>query len=104
MVAEYVVNSDGRLEFKINWKGWIGQWWPFEKGLLPINNPLLFAQPPTATDQILNEWLVIGTAFMALPMVDATMNEHVAEDNAADDGWIEETVAHDADDVHYTLG
>ena len=35
----------------------------------------------------------------ALPMVDAPMKKHVAADNAADDGRIEEMVAHDADDV-----
>ena len=64
-----------------------------------MTNGWWFAQSPTATDQIWNEWWVIGTALMALPIVDAPMNEHVAEDNAADDGWIEEMVAHDADDV-----
>ena len=68
-----------------------------------MTNGWWFAQPPTATDQIWNEWWVIGTALTALPMVDAPMNEHVAEDNAVDDGWIEEMVAHDVDDVRPDL-
>ena len=77
---KYVCNSHGRLEFKTSWKGWIGQWLPFEKGVvvyhpragavyfkwvwarmvktcfirnqLPMTNGWWFAQPPTAKDHL----------------------------------------------------